>query len=168
MISCSLVSLRAFPFLFTPARTRALTHSPAVIPTTSSCTLSYPSLSSTGLCTGRSSRSSFGLTKYRTPRRSASRWSGGGTTTRWMLLLRKPLVNISRASATLTVMLPGWGLTHFHSPSGERTCNAATGWRNRRVREPKSVCPFTPGDLSVTGATHSADPRRITDAYSRR
>ena len=45
-------------------------------------------------------------------------------------------------SARFTVMLPGYGLTHFHSPSGVRTCSAATGWRNSKVKLPKSVWPL--------------------------
>jgi hypothetical protein len=60
-----------------------------------------------------------------------------------MELFKYPFVRNDKESAMLTVMDAEYGLTYFHVSCGVLTCSAATGWRNKRVREPKSVCPFT-------------------------
>ena len=79
--------------------------------------------------------------KYNTPNRSMWAWSAGGACTRWILDFIKPPVSAVKASHVLMVMVPSWGLTHFHWPSELRIWSAATGCRNRRVTVPKSVWP---------------------------
>ena len=63
-------------------------------------------------------------------------------TYRWIVLRTYPPVSSPSASQVLTVSVPSWGRTHFHSPVvWFRICRAATGWRKSSVNEPRSVCP---------------------------
>jgi len=78
-------------------------------------------------------------------------YAGKGTD-RWIVLFTYPPVKNCRASAAFTVIVASCGFTHFHSPvEGYRICNPATGWRNNKVKDPRStwVQRHKPGDVET-------------------